>query len=233
MRVCKQVYVLDAQASCSDALTQAIQGKMPDCRVSLYVSELELIQRLAGGPRPDVIVYDVLASGVSGILGLKYLSARFPGVRLIALCSDDAGAAGAALRQSLVSTTLSRMAGVDDMVTGIRQVMAEDGQQPSRRSRERSGDEALRQVMDKIGCLSPKRYCALLMIAEGRLNKEVAWEIRATESTVKAMVTAFLRIFQVRTRTELAVMLARLELRLLLGCGLGQEPVREGLFRAA
>lgn len=222
MGIGKHVYVLYAQASGRDALASALQAQMPECQITPFVCEHELIQRLVSEPMPDVILYDVMASGISGVLGLQYLSARFPALKLIALGSGAWCPFG-------VCATLGRMTCVDSMVAIIRQVMA-DGRLPLPRRQGRSGDDGLWLALDKISDLSPKRYRALLMIAEGRLNKEVAWEIRVTESTVKAMVTAFLRIFEVRTRTELAVTLARLELRLLLCAGqpsaLWQDAVR-------
>lgn len=234
MRVCKQVYVLDVPASGRCALAEVIQMHMPDCQVSLCTSEYQLIQKLACGLVPNVIVYDILASGVSGILGLKYLAAKFPGVRLIALCGIDAWAGGEALRQRVVSATLSRAANADSMVAVIRQVMNEGRSHQARwRSLERAGDQELWQLLGKISRLSPKRYCALLMIIEGRLNKEIAWEIQSAEATVKSMVSVFLKLFQVRTRTELAVMLVRLELRLLLSPSLPVRLVWEEAVRAA
>ena len=48
----------------------------------------------------------------------------------------------------------------------------------------------------------------LELICEGKLNKQIAWELDIAETTVKAHVTAIMRKLGVQTRTQ-AVLLAR------------------------
>ena len=46
------------------------------------------------------------------------------------------------------------------------------------------------------------------MLAEGKLNKQIAWELSIAETTVKAHVTAIMRKLGVFSRTQ-AVLIAR------------------------
>jgi DNA-binding NarL/FixJ family response regulator len=49
-------------------------------------------------------------------------------------------------------------------------------------------------------------------IAEGKLNKQIAYEMNVAETTVKAHVTTILRKLNVLTRTQAAVLASQLAL---------------------
>ena len=80
-----------------------------------------------------------------------------------------------------------------------------------------SDDEAT-DLAEKIGQLTPQQLRVLNMLTEGKLNKQIAYELDVTEATVKAHVSAILRKLSVHSRTQ-AVIIAR-ELQL-------QEPAIE------
>jgi DNA-binding NarL/FixJ family response regulator len=56
--------------------------------------------------------------------------------------------------------------------------------------------------------LTPQQWRVLALMAQGRLNKQIAYELSVGEPTVKAHVTTILRKLGVRSRTQ-AVILAR------------------------
>ena len=56
-------------------------------------------------------------------------------------------------------------------------------------------------LKDKIKILSPRQLDVLKLIAEGKSNKQIAFELGLTEGTVKLHVTAILKILNVYNRT--------------------------------
>ena len=48
------------------------------------------------------------------------------------------------------------------------------------------------------------------MLGEGRLNKQIAWDLGVSEATIKAHVTAVLRKLGVNNRTQAVLMAGRL-----------------------
>jgi DNA-binding NarL/FixJ family response regulator len=58
--------------------------------------------------------------------------------------------------------------------------------------------------------LTPRQLKVFAMLAEGRLNKQIAYQMRVTEATVKAHVTMILRKLGVGNRTQAVAAAGRL-----------------------
>src|SRR3546814_5888106 len=68
--------------------------------------------------------------------------------------------------------------------------------------------EAFNQVSRVIGSLTPQQTTVLRLLGEGLLNKQIAYELSISESTVKAHVSAILKKLEVSSRMQ-AVLLAQ------------------------
>jgi DNA-binding NarL/FixJ family response regulator len=66
------------------------------------------------------------------------------------------------------------------------------------------------ELAAKVASLSPQQLRVLLMLADGRLNKQIAHELDITEATVKAHMTVILRKLGLVRRTQAAVLAQRL-----------------------
>ena len=60
--------------------------------------------------------------------------------------------------------------------------------------------------------LPPQQYLVLTMLAEGLLNKQIAYELDVTEATIKAHMTAIFRKLNVRSRTQAVLAISKLNL---------------------
>ena len=68
------------------------------------------------------------------------------------------------------------------------------------------------RVEDKIKILTPRQIDVLKLIARGKSNKVIAYELGLTEGTVKLHVTAILKLLGVYNRTGAVVEATRLGL---------------------
>jgi DNA-binding NarL/FixJ family response regulator len=78
-------------------------------------------------------------------------------------------------------------------------------------------DQAEHDLAARIASLAPQQFRVLMMLADGRLNKQIAGELDVTEATIRAHVTAILRKLGLYRRTQAAVLAQRL-LRAQSGC---------------
>ena len=69
--------------------------------------------------------------------------------------------------------------------------------------------EAL-DVAEGLGSLTPQQFRVACMLAEGLLNKQIAYELNVKEATVKAHMTEILRKLRVNSRTQAVLALASL-----------------------
>jgi len=95
----------------------------------------------------------------------------------------------------------------EDIITAIGCVLDGDVWLPHRLMS--GGEVALKpaeaDVAARIASLTPQQFRVLTMIAEGLLNKQIAYDLGVSEATVKAHMTAIMRKLGVNNRTQVAL----------------------------
>ncbi|MFC6051156.1 response regulator transcription factor, partial [Methylobacterium hispanicum] len=64
---------------------------------------------------------------------------------------------------------------------------------------------------ERIARLTPQQLRVLMMIRQGKLNKQIAHELQVGDSTVKAHVSEILRKLEVISRTQIVIDTAALD----------------------
>ena len=64
--------------------------------------------------------------------------------------------------------------------------------------------------MRRLATLTPQQLRVLMMLSEGLLNKQIAYELSVSEATVKAHVSAILQKLAVDSRTQAVIAAARI-----------------------
>jgi DNA-binding NarL/FixJ family response regulator len=163
--------------------------------------------------KPDVVVMDVRLPDGSGVEACREIRSAMPETRLLMLTSyadDDAiiasimaGASAYLLKQTrgqqLADAVLAVGRGeslLDPMVT--KRVLEQ-----VRGMSENSG------VKDKTSQLTENEQKILLLIAEGKTNREIAAEVFLSDKTVKNYVSSILNKLNLRRRSEAAAYIAR------------------------
>ena len=167
---------------------------------------------LADSSRPDVVVMDVRLVDGSGIEACREIRARRPDTKVIMLTSfaDDealfasimAGASGYVLKQvrggdlaSSIRTVAEGKSLLDPAMTGP--VL----------DRLRKGKHLLKD--ERLARLSPQEERILVLVAEGKTNREIGESLHLAEKTVKNYVSSILSKLEVARRAEAAAYLAR------------------------
>ncbi len=68
-----------------------------------------------------------------------------------------------------------------------------------------------RQILKRLRDLTPQQLLVLEMIREGLQNKQIAYELKLAETTVKAHVSEILRKLNVYTRTKAVIEVAKVD----------------------
>ena len=99
----------------------------------------------------------------------------------------------------------------EEIVAAVRAVLDGDTWLPSRllsaAGELESGEAA---AAAQLAALTPQQFRVMTMIAEGLLNKQIAWELGVSEATVKAHMTAIMRKLGVNNRTQVALIASQL-----------------------
>ncbi len=168
------------------------------------------LARLGLSPRPDVVVLDLNLPDVTGFDGLIRLTAAAPGVPVAVVSSmADARAIGAALSAGAAAFVPkhSPREAFRAAFAALRQGrpwVPEGFSPPDAATPATEREEAIR----RLTLLTRQQAKILQLICEGKLNKQIAYELAIAETTVKAHVTAIMRKLGVQSRTQ-AVLIAR------------------------
>ena len=94
---------------------------------------------------------------------------------------------------------------IDEMRDAIRRVLAGDIWTPSDLDLVLPADASVADMMRRLASLTPQQLRVLMMLSQGRLNKQIAFELKVSEATVKAHVSAILQKLGVDSRTQAVI----------------------------
>ena len=65
-------------------------------------------------------------------------------------------------------------------------------------------------LIARLGSLTPQQVRVLMMLGEGLLNKQIAYQLNVSEATIKAHVSAILQKLGVDSRTQAVIAINRI-----------------------
>ena len=71
-------------------------------------------------------------------------------------------------------------------------------------------DPDMTRLRDRLVTLTPQQVRVLMMLSEGLLNKQIAFELGVSEATIKAHVSAILQKLGVESRTQAVIAAAKI-----------------------
>jgi len=164
--------------------------------------------------QPDLVIMDVRLPDGSGIEACREIRADLPDTRVVMLTSypdEDAvlsaivaGASGYLLKQVRARDLIAALETVargesllDPAVTG--------------RVLDRVRRIATSSEPDELAQLTPQEQKILLLVAEGKTNKEIAAEVFLSDKTVKNYVSSILAKLNLERRAQAAAFMARIK----------------------
>ena len=192
------------------ALKQAIAG-LADVSSVLEAGDFESVKAIvAANEDLDIVLLDLSmpgASGLSGLISLRGIHATVPVVIISA--HDDPETIRRALELG-ASGFISKSASMDEIRNAVETVLSGESTAPGDiyRGVERVPDMA--DLIKRLQSLTPQQTRVLGMLAEGLLNKQIAYELGVSEATIKAHVSAILQKLGVDSRTQAVILLSKI-----------------------
>ncbi len=128
---------------------------------------------------------------------------------VIVSASDDAGT----IRRSMdfgASGFIPKRFGVETLREAIGKVMNGDVWVPDDVDLSAAADPDMSKLRDRLVTLTPQQVRVLMMLSEGLLNKQIAYELGVSEATIKAHVSAILQKLGVESRTQAVIAAAKI-----------------------
>ena len=100
--------------------------------------------------------------------------------------------------------------GVETLRDAIMKVMEGDVWVPPDTDLSSADDPDMARLRDRLVTLTPQQVRVLMMLSEGLLNKQIAYELGVSEATIKAHVSAILQKLGVESRTQAVIAAAKI-----------------------
>ena len=193
------------------ALREAVTGlfeRMDIAEAGTFNEVAELIERSSD---VDLVLLDLTMPGVRGFSGLMYLRAQYPGVPVIVVSANDDPAAIRRCMQFGASGFIPKTLGVEAMRAAISRILGGGVWTPPDVDLSAGSDTEIAALMARMATLTPQQVRVLMMLSEGLLNKQIAYQLGVSEATVKAHVSAILQKLGVESRTQAVIAAAKIE----------------------
>ncbi len=202
------VIVADDHPLFRTAIKEALQASQGETTF-LEASSFETLQALVDENQDvDLVLLDLHMPGVSGFAGLVYLCKRYPSVPVVIISANedplviqralDHGAAGFIPKSSNIKTITSAISKI---------LMGEIWAPVSSQANLPGSNVSELELAERMAQLTPQQFKVLMLVSQGLLNKQIAYDMGISEATVKAHVTAIMHKLGVTNRTQ-AVMAA-------------------------
>ncbi len=193
------------------ALREAVTGLLEGVDIAEAGTFDELVELLDRGGDVDLALLDLTMPGVRGFSGLMYMRAQYPGVPVIVVSANDDPAAIRRCMEFGASGFIPKTLGVEAMRSAISRILGGGVWTPPDVDLSTGSDAEASELMARMATLTPQQVRVLMMLSEGLLNKQIAYQLGVSEATVKAHVSAILQKLGVESRTQAVIAAAKIE----------------------
>jgi DNA-binding NarL/FixJ family response regulator len=207
-----RIIIADDHPLFRDALKQALAN----AGLNLQIDEAGALDKVvaaleAGEGQHDLVLLDLKMPGVQGFSGLVYLRAQYPAIPVVVVSGNEdpevmrravaLGAAGFIPKSATVETIRQAVAKVLEGGVWLPPGVSAGGSQ----------DAEADKLALRLSTLTPQQVRVLMMLREGLLNKQIAYNLSVSEATVKAHVSAILQKLNVESRTQAVIAASRID----------------------
>lgn len=207
-----RIVIADDHPLFRGALRQALVDIYDNIEVEEAGSLEQVIDLLDNKSDPDLVLLDLKMPGVQGFSGLIFLRAQYPAIPVVVVSATEEPSA---IRRSLdfgASGYIPKSITVDAIRGAVECVLNGGIWVPEELDLDQDEDESEgTRIAHRLATLTPKQVRVLMMLGEGLLNKQIAYELGVSEATIKAHVSAILQKLGVESRTQAVIAVNRLE----------------------
>lgn len=204
-RTRSDIVIADDHPLVRGALRQAIEGAFEKTIVTETSDFDQLIHALESQPETDLVLLDLAMPGMHGFSGLIYLRGQYADVPVVVVSANDSRCVMRRCIEIGASGFIPKTMDLAALRCAIATVLAGGLWIPPGLDLAAGPDPATVDILRRLASLTPQQMRVLMMLSEGLLNKQIAYELSVSEATVKAHVSAILQKLRVESRTQAVI----------------------------
>ena len=203
-----RVVIADDHPLVRRALAEALERVLPGAEIAEVGSLAEATAALDRADT-DLLLLDLQMPGMSGLASLTGLRSAYPAVPILVVSASEDPLI---MREALefgASGFLPKSAPVAEIGAAVTAILAGGLWLPEAASAAYL-DDSESDLVARIAELTPQQRRVLMLLTDGKPNKQIAFELAVTEATVKAHLSQIFRKLGVRSRTQAVISARRL-----------------------
>ncbi len=196
------IIVADDHPLFRSALVSALARAAPGREVVEASSLATVRETLSGGSPIELLLLDLKLTDSEGFGGLVEIRGDHPAVAVVVISASEDPAT---IRKALdfgAAGFIPKSATLDQMAEAIGVILDGDVWAPTLPEPTGPTDDG---VEARIASLTPSQFRILVGLQQGRLNKQIAYDLGVTEATIKAHLTVVFRKLGVYNRTQAVI----------------------------
>ena len=216
----RRFLIVDDHPMFREALESAVQMTEPDARIHEASSIDGALDLLSAHKDFDLALLDLSFPGTTGFSGVVRIRATYPKLPVIIVSGHEEPAI---VREALslgVAGYVPKSTSKQELALAIAEVLKGSIYVPPQfapLTAPQGGEASHQQILRRLRDLTPQQLLVLEMIRQGLQNKQIAYELKLAETTVKAHVSEILRKLHVYSRTKAVIEVARIDFAAITG----------------
>jgi DNA-binding NarL/FixJ family response regulator len=206
-----RILVADDHPLFRDAMKQALAGVVGRHLIDEAGSLDSTIAAIEKNGEPDLILLDLKMPGAQGLSGLIYLRSQYPGVPVVIVSASDEPQM---IRRAMglgASGFIPKSTPVTTICQAVARILAGDVWIPDDLCFPADPDPEADDLARRLAALTPQQVRVLMMLREGLLNKQIAFNLGISEATIKQHVSAILQKLNFDSRTQAVIAASRID----------------------
>ena len=213
------ILVADDHPLMLGALRHAVLNAAPDANIVEAADYDGIVSALDAHKEFDLVLLDLSMPGVRGLSGTDVSRVRQPApgwaagaqaanVPIIVVSANDDTAVMAHCLEFGAAAFMPKSLSGEKMREVIAIVLEGGHWRPPELEIGQAQNPDSRALVRRLASLTPQQVRVLMMLSQGLLNKQIAFELTVSEATVKAHVSAILTKLGVESRTQAVILAA-------------------------
>lgn len=205
-----RVIIVDDHPLFRDALKHALGSAFAPIAVTEAGDLESLLAALDQDSDFDLVLLDLKMPGVQGFSGLVLLRTQYPALPVVIVSASDEPSVVHRCLALGASGFIPKSLAAETMREAVASILNGGVWAPAG-ANESDADGEAERLAHRLATLTPQQIRVLMMLREGLLNKQIAYNLNVSEATIKAHVSAILQKLDVGSRTQAVIAVSRLD----------------------
>lgn len=166
---------------------------------------------LSDGSHIDMVFLDLSMPGTNGFSALSVLRQKYPVIPVVIVSAREEASTIRRCIDFGASAYIPKSLDAEMIKSAIHDVLAGKTWFPETALIEDTEDAEILNLVERLGTLTPQQARVLRMLADGMLNKQIAFTLKVSEATIKAHVSAILQKLGVESRTQAVIAVSKID----------------------